>query len=72
MEVGYSWNLSPKVVLPFLAGLIGFATTWAITGDFDKDALVILISTLAYGVIGVAVPPAPGVTQEDVANIPRR
>jgi hypothetical protein len=76
MEASDSWStafaLSPKVVIPFLAGLIGFGVTWVVSGEFNDEALAVLIATLGYGILGVAVPPAANVTQSEVAEISRK
>jgi len=52
-------NLSPKVVAPFVAGLVGFAVTWIANGTIDGTALTVLISTFVYGALGLAAPPVP-------------
>jgi hypothetical protein len=76
MEAGSDWGsafaLSPKVFIPFFAGLIGFGVTWAATGEFNGEALAVLLATLGYGILGVAAPPAANVTQSEVAAISRK
>lgn len=62
-------NLSPKVLAPFIAGVAAFAISWITTGSFDGPTLTILISTFVYGALGVAAPPAPGVTQKQVERL---
>jgi hypothetical protein len=65
-------NVSPKVAVPFLAGLIGWAVTWISTGHFDGAALAVLAATLGYGLLGVAAPPAVGVKQKQVTRLVHR
>jgi hypothetical protein len=50
------FSLSPKVVRPFLVGLVAFAVV-AITAGFDTEALVLLVANFAYAILGVAAPP---------------
>lgn len=73
MEASDNWsgafNFSPKVVVPFLAGLIAWAVTGLTAGFFDTTNLVVLIATLGYSVLGVAAPPAANVNQADVVAL---
>lgn len=65
-------NISPKVLAPFLAGLVAFVVSWISSGSFDGPTLTILVSTFIYGALGVAAPAAPEVTQHEVSTISRR
>lgn len=65
-------NLSLKVLAPSIVGLAGWLITWVSTGNFDGAALYILVSTAVYTIIGISVPPAPGVTQHEVSALSRR
>jgi hypothetical protein len=56
-------RLSPKVVIPFVVALAGTL----IYGEFDTPQIVALITTFVVGVLGVAAPPAPAVSQSEVA-----
>lgn len=66
------FDVSPKVLTPFFAGLIAFAVTWVTSGSFDGPALAVLLATLGYAVLGVAAPPAPNVSQSEVQEISRK
>jgi hypothetical protein len=61
-------RLSPKVVIPFVVALAGTLIYALIDGEFDTPQLVALITTFVYGVLGVAAPPAPAVSQAEVAG----
>lgn len=65
-------NLSPKVLAPFVAGLAAFVISWITSGSFDGATLTILVSTFVYAALGVAAPPAAGVTQRQVEGLRRR
>jgi hypothetical protein len=66
------FNLSPKVTVPFVTGLIAFAVTWVSTGSFDGPTLAVLLATFGYAVLGVAAPPAPLVKQAEVNALSRQ
>lgn len=76
MEASDSWSgaftFSPKVVVPFLVGLIGWVVTGITSGFFDTANLTVLIATLAYSILGVAAPPAANVNQADVMALSRK
>ena len=59
-------RLSPKVVIPFIVGLIGI-TIYGIADGFDTPQLIGYITTFVFGVLGVAAPPAAAVSQSEVA-----
>jgi hypothetical protein len=60
-------RLSPKVVIPFVVALAGTLIYALIEGEFDTPQIVALITTFVVGVLGVAAPPAPAVSQSEVA-----
>lgn len=63
----HSWltglGISPKVADPFIAGLLAVVVTWITSGSFDLDQVKLLIVTFAYGILGVAAPPAADAIQ---------
>lgn len=64
-------NVSPKVWLPTVISVAAGALLWLVTGD--KTALIVSLTGLVGGGLGAVAPPAPGVTQRQVARLsPRR
>jgi hypothetical protein len=65
-------RLSPKVVIPFVVALAGLLVYGAVDG-FDDPAIVGLVTTFVYGLLGVASPAAAGggetVDQAEVAGL---
>jgi hypothetical protein len=63
-------SISPKVWVPTVAAILAGVLLWLITGD--KTALIVSLTGLAGGGIGAAAPPAPRVSQAEVASLARR
>jgi hypothetical protein len=59
-------RLSPKVVVPFVVGLVGTIVYSLIEGEFDTAQIVAAVATFLYAALGVAAPPAPAVSQKEV------
>jgi hypothetical protein len=59
-------RLSPKVVVPFVVGLVGTIIYSLVEGEFDTAQIVAALSTFLYAALGVAAPPAPAVSQKEV------
>lgn len=64
-------HVSPKVWIPTVTTIVAGLLLWLITGD--KTALIVSLTGLAGGGLGAAAPPAPRVTQAQVAQlVPRK
>lgn len=66
------FTVSPKVLVPFILGLVATAIHWLVTGEFDENETVLLISDFAYAIVGYSLAPAPGVRQVDVDVLSRK
>jgi hypothetical protein len=62
--------ISPKVYVPVLVAILAAIALFLLTGD--KSFLITILLSLAAGGTGVAVKPAPEVTQEEVNQLSRR
>lgn len=62
--------ISPKVYVPVLVAILAAIALYLLTGD--KSFLITILLSLAAGGTGVAVKPAPEVTQEEVNQLSRR
>lgn len=60
-------NISPKVLLPALLSLLAAVALYLLTGD--DTYLVMILLSLVGGGIGIAAPPAPGVSQAEVTRL---
>jgi hypothetical protein len=65
-------TISPKAVAAFLTPIIAALVLWRLTGD--EQWLIGVLAGFVSGGSAVAAPPAPGVTQLQVARLapPRR
>jgi len=62
--------ISPKVYIPVLVAVAAALAIFLLTGD--KSYLVTILLSLAAGGAGVAVKPAPEVTQDEVNKLSER
>lgn len=60
-------NLSPKAAAAFLLPFVAAVLLWLITGD-NTYLVGLLLAVIAGGGAALA-PPAPGVSQQEVANL---
>jgi hypothetical protein len=60
-------SISPKVYVPVLISVAAAVALYLLTGD--KTFLVAVLLSLAGGGAGIAVKPAPGVTQKEVMRL---
>lgn len=63
-------ELSPKVYVPVLIAVAAAAALYLLTGD--KTYLVAVLLSLAGGGAGIAVKPAPEVTQAEINQLSRK
>jgi hypothetical protein len=57
-------NISPKVYIPTLINVMAGLLLWLVTGN--DSALIITLTGLIGGGVGVVAPPAPDVEQHEV------
>lgn len=60
-------EISPKVYVPVLIAVVAAVALYLLTGD--KTYLVAVLLSLVGGGAGIAVKPAPGVTQKEVNRL---
>lgn len=66
-------GISPKVGDAFVAAVVLILFNWAVWGQpLDVEGLRLAVGLLIVGALGVAAPPAPGLTQAEVRALAGR
>lgn len=65
-------GISPKVADPFIAAVGLALANLIVTGSLDIDGLRLAVAALILGALGIAAPPAYGLTQNQVERLARR